>query len=798
MRIRNILAAAVLMAACGAAAWGAGPEGGPEKVKPVIALEARPFAYGEVTLLDGPFKHAEDLGQKYLTDLEVERLLAPYYESAGEKAKEPRYGGWESALNFVPGHILGHWLSATSRMSAVTGDAELKNRMDQAVSELATLQDKYGDGYISGFPEKSFLDVFAGHFDAANNGLAGQAVPWYTMHKIYAGLIDAYEIGGNQQALTVVKKLADWAKKGTDKLSDAQFQNMLLIEHGGMSESMAELYSITGDKKYLDLAVRFTHHQIEDPLAAGKDDLSGVHANTQIPKIVGASRVFELTGQNYFRNVATYFWDEVVSKRTYVFGGNSLDEHFQALGKEPLGPTTAETCNTYNMLRLTKSLMMWHEDSRLADYYERALYNHILASQDPQTGMMTYFLSTKPGHFKVYSTPYDSMWCCTGTGMENPARYTDAIYYHNADTVWVNLYIASQLEWKSKGLTLRQETAFPEAQTTKLTFDEAPASEVSVKLRVPSWAAGEVVAKVNGKEAARGRPGAGGGGWLTVKRKWVKNDVLELALPMALHLYHAEDDAGRVAIMYGPIVLAGALGTEKMPASDQVNDQNADNSYPVPITVPVLVTDKQDPATWVKPVEGKPLTFKTQGVGKPEEVSLIPFYALHHQRYTVYFDTMTAVAYAQKQKDLEKAQAAARELDQRTIDQINTGEQQPDTDHQMKGDKTRNGAYLDKSWRDAEDGGWFSYEVKVAPDAANVLRVTYWGSDNGNRNFEILVDGKKVAEQTLNNNKPDSFFDVEYPIPNDQTHGKQRVEVKFQGMPGNLAGGVFGVRVLRK
>jgi DUF1680 family protein len=561
-----------------------------------------------------------------------------------------------------------------------------------------------------------------------------------------------------------------------------------------MSESMAELYAITGEKKYLDLARRFTHHVITDPLAAGRDQLAGIHANAQIPKIVAAARMYELSGDEYYQRVASFFWEEVTGKRSYVIGGNSLGEHFQKLGTEPLGPNTAETCNTYNMLRLTRDLMDWKAESRYADYYERALYNQILATLDPDSGTTMYFVSTKPGHFKVYGTEFDSMWCCTGTGLENPGRYSEGIYSHNADTLWVNLFIPSEVNWRQRGLTLRQETAFPEEPRTRLVVTQATAAgETTLKVRVPYWAAGPVTARVNGSEAARGESS----GWLTLKRAWKAGDVVEVSLPMKLHLYKKVDDASTVAVMYGPIVMAAQMGREKFPSSDHFTDQNMPNNFPAP-PAPVIVSTEPEPESWLKPVEGKALTFATQGAAKPSDVTFIPFYRLAHERYTIYIKQVTPAQWTRMEAEVRATEAAARELETRTIDQITPGEQQPDVDHQMKGKRTSAANYNGRSLRHAENGGWFSYQIKVRPNVENVLRVTYWGGETGQRTFDVLVDGQKVAEQRLANNKPGEFFDVDYPLPENLTSGKETVELKFAAHGGNFAGGVFGIRVMKK
>ncbi|HVT81775.1 MAG TPA: beta-L-arabinofuranosidase domain-containing protein [Phycisphaerae bacterium] len=762
------------------------PVVGAEPAKGAMAVKttAQPFPIGDVKILAGPFKHAQDLGEKYLLDLDTDRLLAPYYMAAGEPVKKPPYAGWESQRTFIAGHMLGHWLAGAARMSVVAGDAELKKRVDDVVTELAAMQAKNPSGYVGPCPERVFTQIFAG---AQPNGniLAGQQVPWFTLDTMLAGLVDACEMTGNKQALEVATKLADWAQNGSAALNDDQFEAMLSVEQGGMCERLAELYAITGEKKYLDFSMRFAHHHVINALAGEQDQLTGMHANAVIPKLVGSEKVYEFTGQDEYQKAAVYFWDEVVHKRSYVIGGNSTLGPFTELGTEPLGTGTAETCNTYNMLRLTKELLYTRQESKYADYYEHALLNHILASQDPDTGMTTSFVSTKPGHFKVYSTPFDSTWCCTGTGLENPARYTDAIYTHGEATVWVNLYIASELQWKDKGLVLRQETNFPEEAGSKLTITTAPSGTFELRLRVPEWAAGPVVAKVNGKETARANAGRE---WLSLKRVWSTGDTVEIALPMALHTRPMIGDPNTISVLYGPVVLAAAMGRDGMPADDHARLQLQFDTIPSP-PAPALVTSKDEPADWLK-AGTKPLTFKTAGSMKPADLELIPFYQLHHERYTLYFPKMTAAAWAEKEKGMLA-------LEDKTIDKVDIGVPASETGHKLSVQTSTRGNFNGRNWRDALNGGFFSFQLKVAA-GENSLRVTYWGGETDARLFDILVDSNKVAEQQLANNKPGEFFDVDYPIPASLTKDKDAVEVKFQGQPGMTAGGVFGLRMMKK
>ena len=609
-----------------------------DAVKPATEIAAKPFPLSQVRLLDSPFKKAMEVNKAYLLKLDADRMLWPFHDRAGLPTKGKRYGGWER--RDCVGQTSGHYLSACALTYASTGDKEMKKRVDYMVSELAKVQAKHGDGYAGSMRTEVWKKTFSGTIEVHQWGLGGGYVPWYVLHKTFAGLIDAYVHAGNRQALEVALKFAAWAKKGTDNLDEEQFQKMLRCECGGMNESLANLYALTGNKDCLALARRFDHKVIIDPLAAKRDELQGKHVNTQIPKIIGAARLYELAGKGRDATIVRYFWDRVVNTRSFAPGGVDLRERFCAPGTEAphLAWNTCETCCVYNMLKLARHLFGWRPDAAYMDYYERALYNHILGSQDPDSGGMTYFYSLRPGHFKVYSSPFDSMWCCVGTGMENHSKYGETIYFHNDDTLWVNLFIPSALDWKAKGVKIRQETKFPEEDTTTITVSTKQPKKFSVSIRVPYWVEKGLKVTINGrKQTVNPRPKS----YLKLSRTWKDGDTIQVKLPMGLYLYRARDDKTLAVVMYGPLVLAGELGREGMPASDcsRGNTSHAGNMAP---PVPTLVVDSDDPSAWIKPVEGRPLKFRTSGVGKPKDVSLIPLGRLHHQRYTVYWKTMSA------------------------------------------------------------------------------------------------------------------------------------------------------------
>ena len=605
--------------------------------EPNSVVKAKPFPLDRVGLLDGPFKKAMEVNRAYLLKLDADRFLWPFHERAGMKTKGERYGGWEK--KDVVGHTSGHYISACAFTYAATGDKELKKRVDYMVSEIAKAQAKHGNGYAGSVRTEVWKEAFSEKFRVHKWGLAGGYVPWYVLHKTYAGLMDAYTHAGNKQALDVARKFADWAKKGTDNLSEEQFQKSLSCEYGGMNESMAEMHALTGNKDYLTLARRFNDKQIFDPLAEKRDELKGKHVNTQLPKIIGAARLYDLTGDKRMGTVASFFWDRAVDTRSFAPGGVDFHEHFRAAGTEAkfLNWDSCETCVTHNMLKLTRHVFGWRPDAKYMDYYERALYNHILGSQDPKSGGVTYFYSMRPGHFKTYSTDFDSMWCCVGTGIENHSKYGDTIYYHNADSLWVNLFIASKLDWKEKGVTIAQETQFPQVDTTTITVSAKKSQKFSLKIRVPYWATKGVDVSVNGKsEKVEAKPQS----YLSLTRQWKDGDKIKVRLPMSLHLYTARDDKNLGVVMFGPLVLAGELGTEGVPKSLNCGHNKQYSGNPVP-PVPVLVTDSKPPSAWVKRTDEKTLKFQTQNVGKPKDVSLIPLHEMHHQRYTVYWKLLT-------------------------------------------------------------------------------------------------------------------------------------------------------------
>ncbi len=755
-------------------------------------IKVREFPLSQVRLLAGPFRAAMERDKAYLLALEPDRLLSGFRSNAGLKPKGERYGGWESQS--LAGHSLGHYLSACSLMYAATGDERLRERVDYIVSELAACQRASGDGYLAAFENgrEMFAQVAHGDIRPRRFYLNGIWAPWYTMHKVLAGLRDAYSVAKNEEALPVMKRLGDWAVAATGKLSNDQFHLMLYCEHGGMNEVLADLYVLTGEQKYMDLARRFNHQDVLGPLSRGVDDLTGLHGNTQIPKVIGAARQFELSGDKSLRDAAEFFWKTVTDYHTFAIGGHGDNEYFGVPGllSEMLSNHTAETCNTYNMLKLTTHLFSWSPNEEYASYYERALYNHILASQHPQTGMMCYFMPLKQGTRKRFSSPTNSFWCCVGTGMENHARYGEAIYWHSDDVLYVNLFVASSLDWPEKGLRLRQETRFPEAPSTKIAFENTNPAQVELRLRRPRWVHDGFAVVVNGERQRLPEEN----GYVILKRDWKSGDVIEVSLPMGVRAEPLLDNPNRVALLYGPVVLAGVLEDGGAPRPGRADDDELPDEFTV--TVPYFEPSGADVAQWVGPVEGHPLTFRTQGVGHPKDVRFEPLYQISDQAYSVYWDLVTPRLLTLREREAEREQRERAELERRTVDLVSFGDEEAEKAHNLQGEMHRRGVFRGEGWRQAERG-WFSFELATLPAEPVDLVCRYWGGDGRYQAFDILVNGTKVASEVLHHEKPGKFIETAYPIPFELTRGRNKVAVRFQSRENLVAGSVFACRTVR-
>jgi DUF1680 family protein len=765
------------------------------KIQPVVPLKVHAFALRDVQLLDGPFKHAMELDREYLLSLDVDRLLHNFRVNAGLPSAAQPLGGWEEPKGELRGHFVGHYLSACALMYASTGDKRLKEKGDAVVAGLAECQKKLGSGYLSAYPE-TFID-------RVENRVQVWA-PYYTLHKIFAGLEDMYEYCDNQLALEVCRKFGDWAIARNSKLTDEKMQAMLNTEHGGVNETLANLYALTGEEKYLKLSLRFNHHRVIDPCEDLDDPLTGLHANTQIPKFIGTARQYELTGDHALKTATLFFWNTVVRERSYVIGGHSDGEGFTPKEhlSQALGPNTTETCNTYNMLKLTRHLFCWNPKAEYADFYERALYNHILASQNPESGMMCYYVPLRSGSRRNFNTPTESFWCCTGTGVENHAKYGDSIYFHDNNSLYVNLFIASELSWKDKGIKVRQETTYPDEQATRLVFTCDNPVELTLQIRHPFWATNGFDIKVNGsaegadEERATGaqrdfqrfgaRRSEGLGSFASIKRTWKSGDTVEVRLPFDLRIEAFRDNSDRFAFMTGPLVLAGEVDTRK--------------------PFPVIVGSKESLVAGLKPVAGKPNTFATselfQVPGETQHQEILePFYKLYHERYETYWDRFTPEQWAVRQEDYRKELARQKELEARTVDYVNAGEEQNERDHNLVGKNTETRTFNDRTFRFADTNGWFSWELKVLPGQPQELSVALFGGGRGGSGYDIFVNDTKIATERLGgfggNARGQAPEPKVYQLTPDLLKQKEKIVLKFMALRDMRGGSVSSVRVLK-
>ncbi|UTF61576.1 glycoside hydrolase family 127 protein [Gilvimarinus sp. DA14] len=759
------------------------------------------FDIDQVRVNDGPFAHAQNKNLEYVMTMSPDRLLAPYLREAGLTPKTASYGNWENTG--LDGHIGGHYVTSLSLAYAATGREDVQQRLQYVLDELERAQNANGNGYLGGVPnsDKLWQEIAKGDIRADLFALNGYWVPWYNLHKIFAGLRDAYLYTGSEQAKRMMIKWADWVDNLVADLSDEQIEQMLTTEYGGMNETFADVYEITGDKKYLTLAKQFSHKKILNPLEQKRDELTGLHANTQIPKIVGFERVAQESGDDSWHQAAEYFWETVVNERSVAIGGNSVREHFH--DKDDFDPMIEEiegpeTCNTYNMLKLTK--LLYGRDTSLdyVNYYERALYNHILSSQHPDTGGLVYFTPMRPNHYRKYSETHQGMWCCVGSGIENHFKYGEFIYAHEDDDLLVNLYIPSTLNWEDKGVVLTQSTQFPDRSSTRLTFEKA--GDVTLKLRYPQWATADAEVTVNGKTVA---VDASAGQYIELDRDWRKGDVVELKLPMKTHLEALPDGSDYYAVMHGPIVLSAKTS----PFKDEVLNYYSDASRMGHIAdgercpieqAPMLVAKDTNFADKITRIADDELRFKASELIQPESyqnVELIPFFRVHESRYMLYWPYSTPENINALREKRAAEEVANLALEAVTVDKVAPGEQQPESDHFFKGSESEAGVNFGRHWRHAHD--WFSYQMNDPDGQARILQITYFGGDTG-RHFFIELNGKTLAEVTLSGEHGAEFYTVEYPIPEQMlalgSEGKH--ELKFVAAENSVAGGIYGVRLL--
>jgi DUF1680 family protein len=769
------------------------------------SLYRNEFSLSDVTLLEGPFKHARDLNIQTLLKYDVDRLLAGYRKEAGLPEKAKSYSNWDG----LDGHVGGHYLSAMAMNYASTKNAECKRRMEYMIAELKECQDAngknnsdWGVGYVGAVPnsKKIWSTLQKGDFAAFRSAW----VPWYNVHKMYAGLRDAWAYAGNETAKEVFLKFCDWAINITSSLADAQMQSMLDTEHGGMNEIFADAYQMTGDEKYLITAKRFSHRMLLDPMSEGKDNLDNKHANTQVPKAIGFERIGEVSNDAKYASAGNFFWQTVTTNRSLAFGGNSRREFFPSANactdfvNDVEGP---ESCNSYNMLKLTEDLFRTNPSAKYVDYYERTLYNHILSTQHPVNGGYVYFTPARPRHYRVYSSPNEGMWCCVGSGMENHGKYNEFIYAHSNDSLFLNLFIASELNWQDKGIKISQQTQFPFEERTRLIVTGG-SSHFKLLVRYPSWVKdGALKILVNGKAVAyTAHPSS----YAAIDRLWKKGDVVQITLPMRNSIEHLPNVPEYIAIMHGPILLGAKTGTEDLKGlvADDSRWGHIASGKKLPLDkAPIIIEDNINSLTAkLKPVAGKPLTFTASQIKLVNPINVVfePFFKIHDARYMMYWTALSNQQYYSYLDSIALLENKRLDLQKRTIDFVAPGEQQPEVDHAMQKQNSNAGNNMDEFWRDARNG-FFSYKLSTNNETGLSLIVRYWGAETGNRKFDIYIDDQKLVTEDISGKWDQrKFQEIEYSIPDEMVKGKESVRVKFQPLPGNTAGAVYYVRLARK
>jgi hypothetical protein len=752
---------------------------------------ARPLPLSAVRVTDGPLKRAQDLDIEYLLKLEPDRMMSYFYQRAGLKPKAQGYGGWDGDGKNLTGHIAGHYLSAVSLMYAATGDVRFKERADYIVREMKAVQDKNGDGYLGALANgrERFNEVAQGNIRSSNFDLNGLWSPWYVLHKIYAGLRDAYRYAGNRIALELEIKFAAWAESILSKLDEAQTQKMLGTEFGGMNEILADLYADTNDKRWLNLSHRFDHYAVINPLAKRDNRLEGLHGNTQVPKLLGVLARYIYTGSKDDGSAANFFWDAVVFHHSFVTGGHGKDEYFGPpdILSDRIDGRTAESCNVYNMQKMTRRFFAIQPEIKYAEFEERAVFNHVLGSIDPDDGRTCYMVPVGRGVQREYQDMSRSFTCCVGTGMENHALHGDGIYYESDDKFWVNLYVPSTAKWKAKDATLSMETNFPEGESATLKMMLASPKSFTLALRRPSWAGEGFSVKVNGKAVNNlSNPAS----YVEIKRKWKKGDTVAITLPKTLRTEPLPDNPNRVALMWGPLVLAGDLGTERR--SGRIEP------------APVFVSAQLPLTDWLKPVLDKPGNFRAVGVGRDSngqkvDVEFAPFYRLHRRAYALYWDLYTPQQWDKRAEEIAAEKEKERKLEAATIGFVQPGDTQTEKDFNQQGEETSRDRVMGRAARRASK--WFSFDLPANPANRMTLIVTYNSQERAKRTFEILVDGARVGEHTIERYPPGSssgnFYDVEYAIPAELVKGKQKVTVRFQATNNNETAAIFGIRIIR-
>ncbi|MBR0552819.1 glycoside hydrolase family 127 protein [Stakelama marina] len=748
--------------------------------RPASGEEVSPVPIGKVALKPSPFADAFAANRRYLLSLDPERFLHNFYLSAGLPAPKPVYGGWES--QGIAGHSLGHWLSACSLVVANTGDKEVAAKLDHALSEMARIQAAHGDGYLGGTTVERdgktvdgkivFEEIRRGKIWSSGFDLNGGWVPLYVWHKIHAGLLDAHNLAGNPRAKPILLGVAGYLAGVLEPLDDAQMQKVLAAEHGGLNESYANTYALTGNPRWLRMAEKIYHKAVLDPLAARKDQLDGLHANTQIPKLVGLARLYELTDKQRYGTAASFFHDTVTHHHSYVIGGNSEHEHFGPPDKlsNRITEATCEACNSYNMLKLTRHLYRWQPHAHWFDFYERVQLNHMLAHQRPDNGRFVYFMPLASGARRIYSEPEDSFWCCVGSGMESHSKHANSIYWSDPSTLYVNLYIPSELDWPEHDLALTLDTTMPIEGDATITVRRAPAKRHMIALRMPGWAQNPTL-KVNGTPVQPEMRN----GYAMIDRVWRSGDTIALTLPMTLAVEPTPDDPNVVAFTHGPLVLAADLGP---------------TSQPYEGLGPALVAEGAVSPAALAPT-ATPAHFTAKGA-MGEAISFKPFFSQYDTRTAVYFPSFTPAGWAAKRDDYIRAQAEARELARRTVDILLLGEMQPERDHAFGPGKSEVVNWNGRAARRLPPGSTMTMTMDRKPGPA-VLRVTIWNGDAG-KPFAISVDGTTLEQSWPKASPGDRFVTLDFALPDTGEQGKAKAKIAITALKDQAL--IYEMRVL--
>lgn len=744
------------------------------------------FLLGDVEVLDAYEANALEKELAYLKSFDADKLLKGFRSIAGIASDASVYGGWENTA--IKGHTLGHYLTAMAQAYGTTGDSTIYETIKYIVDALKECQDKSDTGYVAAIPEAHYVSI-------ENGNTSGTWVPWYTMHKVIAGLVSVYEQTGYEPALAVGSRLGDWVYGRTSKWNKATQATVLAVEYGGMNDCLYQLYKYTKKNEHLEAAHSFDEMTLFDELYKGNDVLNGKHANTTIPKIIGALNRYLTLGEaeSYYLKVAENFWDIVINHHSYITGGNSEWEHF---GEADIlnGERTecnCETCNTYNMLKLSRELYKLTGDSKYVDYYENTFINAILSSQNPETGMTTYFQPMATGYFKVYSSQFDHFWCCTGSGMENFTKLGDSIYYKGKNSIYVTQFVDSVVTWREKNLKLTQESDIPNGNKTVFTVNalDGKTVDASVKLRVPDWAAGDITVTLNGTEVAV----KASQGIVTVNGSFKDGDKIEVTIPMKVVAYNLPDGENVYALKYGPIVLSASLGKEAMNTSTTgVNVTVPTKGIAISDTIGIKNGTWQE---WIANVsnnvvkaEGK-LEFTLKDTDR--ELLFTPHYMQYTDRYGIYFkyaDSKSTGSNESQTSILEEKEAGR--FTNIVIDSVPVSNDQYELQHNLVSENSSTGSFKGLMYRDAKAGGYFSYDMKVEQNVKNYIQATYYSGDAG-RTFKIYVDGTVIADVTLADENPDNFYDKRYEIPAELVKGKDTVNVKFETTGASFAGGVF-------